>query len=102
VNPIALEAIKWKCLLAMKTMTIQRYANLATDYIVYDVWLFVELVVVYFLFIETRGSSLEEIALMIDGPDMSAKMMENVEMATVQTLHDKEDVGTAHEKVERV
>ena len=44
VNPIALGHIKWKY------------------YIVYDVWLVVELVVVYFFYIETRYTPLEEIA----------------------------------------
>ena len=42
VNPIALTQLKRKY------------------YIVYDLWLAFEMVVVYFLFIETKGSSLEE------------------------------------------
>jgi hypothetical protein len=49
---------------------------------VYDVWLAFELVVVYFLFIETKGSSLEEISLIIDGPELKEKMIENVADAT--------------------
>jgi sugar porter (SP) family MFS transporter len=49
VNPIALGHIKWKY------------------YIVYDVWLAVELVVVYFFYIETRYTPLEEIAKHFDG-----------------------------------
>jgi hypothetical protein len=36
VNPIALDALNWKY------------------YIVYDVWLFVELLTVYFFYVETR------------------------------------------------
>lgn len=70
--------------------TLGLCANMGTDYIVYDVWIFVELVVIYFLFIETRGSSLEEIAIMIDGPDMTAKMMENVEIGKVTTLQEND------------
>jgi hypothetical protein len=68
-------------------------ANHNTDYIVYDVWLFIELIVVYFLFIETRGSSLEEISLMIDGPEMKTKMLENVELATVATFQEKKEAN---------
>lgn len=49
VNPIALQSIRW------------RY------YIVYCVWLAVELVVVYFFYIETRNTPLEEIAKHFDG-----------------------------------
>lgn len=45
-------------------------------------WLAFELVVVYFLFIETKGSSLEEISLIIDGPELKEKMIENVADAT--------------------
>ncbi|CAI6338710.1 unnamed protein product [Periconia digitata] len=59
-NPIALEAIKWKY------------------YVVYDVWLLVELVTVYFLFVETSGSSLEEMAAIIDGEDAKNEIIEAV------------------------
>jgi len=51
VNPIAITAITWKY------------------YIVYVCWLAVELVVVYFFFIETRYTPLEEIAKYFDGED---------------------------------
>lgn len=49
VNPIALDDIKWKY------------------YIVYCAWLAVELIVVYFFYIETRYTPLEEIAKHFDG-----------------------------------
>lgn len=49
VNPVALSALNWKY------------------YIVYDVWLFVELLVVYFFYIETRNTPLEEIVKYFDG-----------------------------------
>ena len=49
VNPIALDAIQWKY------------------YIVYCVWLAVELVVVWFFYIETRNTPLEEIVKHFDG-----------------------------------
>lgn len=51
VNPIALKNIDWKY------------------YIVYCVWLLVELIVVYFFYIETRYTPLEEIAKHFDGED---------------------------------
>ncbi|KAK3072156.1 hypothetical protein LTR53_007349 [Teratosphaeriaceae sp. CCFEE 6253] len=51
VNPVAIEGIGWKY------------------YIVYCVWLAVELAVVYFLYIETRYTPLEEIAKHFDGED---------------------------------
>lgn len=49
VNPVALTALNWKY------------------YIVYDVWLFVELCVVFFFYIETRNTPLEEIVKFFDG-----------------------------------
>lgn len=49
VNPIALKHIGWKY------------------YIVYDVWIVLELIVVYFFYIETRYTPLEEIAKHFDG-----------------------------------
>lgn len=52
------------------------------DYIVYDVWLFVELVVVYFLFVETRGASLEETAAILDGVAVQEQLIEGVARAT--------------------
>lgn len=51
VNPIALQNITWKY------------------YIFYCVWLGVELAVVYFFYIETRNTPLEEIAKHFDGED---------------------------------
>ncbi|PKY06403.1 putative transporter [Aspergillus campestris IBT 28561] len=49
VNPIALDAIQWKY------------------YIFYCVWLGIELAVVYFFYVETRNTPLEEIAKYFDG-----------------------------------
>ncbi|RDW78372.1 general substrate transporter-4 [Coleophoma crateriformis] len=63
-NPIAVTAIKWKY------------------YIVYDVWIFIELIVVYFLFVETQGSSLEEMAAIIDGEEARDTIIEGVARAT--------------------
>jgi sugar porter (SP) family MFS transporter len=49
VNPIALKNIEWKY------------------YIVYDCWLLVELIFIYFYIVETKGKTLEETAAMFDG-----------------------------------
>ncbi|KAG9238026.1 putative lactose permease [Amylocarpus encephaloides] len=51
VNPVALDKLGWKY------------------YIVYDVWLTFELLVVYFFFIETQNTPLEEIVKYFDGED---------------------------------
>jgi hypothetical protein len=56
--------------------------DLMSDYIVYDVWLLVELMVVYFLFVETSGSSLEEMAAIIDGEEVRDTIIEAVARAT--------------------
>ena len=63
------------------------------DYIVYDVWLLVELVIVYFLFVETSGSSLEEMAAIIDGEEVRDTIIEAVARVTDgKATHQREDV----------
>lgn len=64
------------------------------DYIVYDVWLFVELLVVYFMFVETGNNSLEQTAALLDGEEAKDKLVEQVaknatEVEHVNTLPDK-------------
>lgn len=49
VNPIGLEKLGWKF------------------YIVYDVVLVIECLVIYFFYVETKGPTLEEIAVLFDG-----------------------------------
>jgi hypothetical protein len=63
VNPVALANIRW------------RY------YIVYDVWLFVELATVYFFYPETKGPTLEEMAKIFDGDEANVG---NVDMDIVR------------------
>jgi hypothetical protein len=94
-NPIALESIKWKCkLYCLFPVTLQpRNTNDTADYIVYDVWLFVELLVVYFLFVETSGSSLEEMAVIIDGEEARDTIIEAVARVTEgKAMDQREDV----------
>lgn len=79
-NPIALTAITWKCKVSHISSSFLRLTKL--DYIVYDIWLFIELVVVYFLFVETSGSSLEEMSAIIDGEDARDQIIEGVARVT--------------------
>ncbi|KAM0698519.1 hypothetical protein Q7P36_001986 [Cladosporium allicinum] len=51
VNPIGLQKLEWKF------------------YFVYIAILIIEVFCVYFLFVETKGPTLEEIAILFDGPD---------------------------------
>jgi hypothetical protein len=46
------------------------------------VWLLIELIVVYFLFVETSGSSLEEMAAIIDGEEVRDTIIEAVARVT--------------------
>jgi MFS family permease len=99
VNPIALGAIGWHY------------------YIVYTCWLAVELVVVYFLYIETKNTPLEEMAKHFDGEDAiiggAAATEKGMELARQAGLQDtvrsasmasnkydsKGGMGTSHQEV---
>lgn len=61
VNPIALDSIGW------------RY------YIVYCIWILVEIATVYFFFPETHGRTLEELAFMFEGKEMRDKVQHNTD-----------------------
>ncbi|KAI1331458.1 general substrate transporter [Xylariaceae sp. FL0255] len=54
-------------------------------YITYDVWLAVETVIVYFLFVETGKLSLEETAAVLDGKEAEAQLTEEVIRKTDKT-----------------
>lgn len=64
-------------------------------YITYDVWLAVELVVVYFLFVETGNLSLEETAMVLDGKDagdqLVGEVLRNTEKVAEVTETEKVD-----------
>ncbi|OJJ45208.1 hypothetical protein ASPZODRAFT_69905 [Penicilliopsis zonata CBS 506.65] len=66
VNPIGLAHLAWKF------------------YFVYIVILVIEVLAIYFLFVESRGPTLEEMAVLFDGPeaDIEAKVAEHVESST--------------------
>ncbi|KAM7210194.1 General substrate transporter [Rhypophila decipiens] len=61
VNPIALDALKW------------RY------YIVYCVWILVEIATVYLLFPETHDRTLEELSFMFEGREIQGRVEKGVE-----------------------
>lgn len=57
VNPIGLQSLSWKY------------------YLVYVVWLCIETAIIYFVFPETQGPSLEEVAFIIDGVDAKVEVV---------------------------
>lgn len=61
VNPIALDTITWKY------------------YIVYCVWILVEIATVYFLFPETHNRTLEELSFMFEGREVQDRVQQNVD-----------------------
>ena len=69
VNSIALEAIAWKY------------------YIVFIAVLAVMLVTVYFLYPETRGYTLEQIAVVFDGEDSAAAIVANDKLDEATAVH---------------
>lgn len=83
VNPIALGAIGWHY------------------YIVYTCWLAVELVVVYFFYIEVRNTPLEEIAKHFDGEDAivggAAATEKGHELAKQAGIDEKRTFSTGYE-----
>ncbi|MCJ1410797.1 hypothetical protein MMC19_004883 [Ptychographa xylographoides] len=83
VNPIGIDAAGWKF------------------YILYECWLVVELITIYFFFIETRGATLEEIARTFDGQeavDEVSKMA--LEMEKVNAVEHVEQAEEAPAKNE--
>lgn len=73
--------MKWKC---KSSVDSYRFLLLiiCSDYIVYDAWLAVELLVVYFLFVETGNNSLEQTAALLDGVDAKDQLVEQVAKTT--------------------
>ncbi|KAF7552911.1 hypothetical protein G7Z17_g3972 [Cylindrodendrum hubeiense] len=56
-------------------------------YITYDVWLAFEVIVVYFLFVETGNLSLEETAAVLDGDVYQDKLAEGTAMGAEKEMH---------------
>ncbi|KAF3090917.1 hypothetical protein TWF102_003654 [Orbilia oligospora] len=69
VNPVALEAIAW------------RY------YITYCVWLGFEIIFVYFMFPETSGRTLEELAFLFEGSENNDLLSKTTEKQLGDNIH---------------
>lgn len=78
VNPIALDSIGW------------RY------YIVYCVWILVEITTVWFLFPETHGRTLEELSFMFEGKEVQQRVDDNVDKVLNDDLKGIELVDSHH------
>ena len=70
VNPIGLENIGWKF------------------FIYYDVWVFMIFVIVYFVFVETAGPTLEELTFLFDGPSEKKAAVDKAAAAALAEHHD--------------
>ncbi|KAF9878149.1 MFS sugar transporter [Colletotrichum karsti] len=70
VNPIALDSIGWKY------------------YIVYCVWILVEIATVWFIFPETHGRTLEELSFMFEGKEVQDKVQKNTQKVLQVELED--------------
>lgn len=72
VNPIALDSIGWKY------------------YIVYCVWIVVEIATVWFIFPETHGRSLEELSFMFESKEVRERVDKNVDKVLETELQNVE------------
>lgn len=75
VNPIALDGIGWKY------------------YIVYCVWILVEIATVYLLFPETHNRTLEELSFMFEGKEVQDRVQKNVDKVMQVELGDVGDTA---------
>ncbi|CAE6486748.1 unnamed protein product [Rhizoctonia solani] len=75
-NPIALDALQWKY------------------YLVYTVWLVVELAYIYFFAVETKGRSLEETAALFDGDDAVRELGTRTQADMIEGAHHEKGSGS--------
>ncbi|KAF2195989.1 general substrate transporter [Delitschia confertaspora ATCC 74209] len=85
-------------------LTINQYVNpLGFDhlkpnwkfYTIYAVWIFIELLFVCFLYVETKGPTLEEVAKIFDGDDAEVAHVD-LDKAAISTSFEKNDVIVEH------
>jgi sugar porter (SP) family MFS transporter len=81
VNPIALDRIGWKY------------------YIVYCIWILVEIATVYLLFPETHNRTLEELSFMFEGKEVQEKVQHNIEKQLAHQPSTTEGDIPGHQKV---
>ena len=62
-------------------------------YIIYTIWIGIELLFVYFMYVETKGPTLEELAKVIDGDDAKVAHLdfEQVEKEIARESHEVQD-----------
>ena len=62
--------------------------------LIYTIWIFIELLFVYFFYVETRGPTLEELARIFDGDDAAVA---NVDLQQVEKeIHITEKETTSY------
>ncbi|ROT35277.1 hexose transporter protein [Sodiomyces alkalinus F11] len=59
-------------------------------YLIYSIWVFLELCFVYFMYVETRGPTLEELVKVIDGPDANVAA---IDLGQVEKEHNLQAEG---------
>jgi sugar porter (SP) family MFS transporter len=86
VNPLAFEA--WEA----PEETFPDGGTVWYLYLIYTIWVGFELAFVYFMFVETRGPTLEELVKVIDGPDAVVADLDTgmAEPSLVQKERDEE------------
>ncbi|KAI8168761.1 Lactose permease [Colletotrichum sp. SAR 10_70] len=72
VNPLGIEQLEWRF------------------YFVYIAILVIEVLVIYFFFVETRGPTLEEIAVLFDGKDSAAGVARHEAQAQAEKVEKRE------------
>lgn len=89
VNPLGFTHLKptWKLYTIYAVSSFLKFStHSSTNYI--QVWIFLEFVFVCFMYIETRGPTLEEIAKIIDGDDHKKK---KIMVADIVVMHPGRD-----------
>ncbi|KAJ5563266.1 hypothetical protein N7535_008430 [Penicillium sp. DV-2018c] len=61
--------------------------------LIYTIWIFVELCFVYFFYVETRGPTLEELAMIFDGNDAAVAHVDLQQVEKEIQITEKETVG---------
>ena len=75
-----------RAVLYCKPLSPQIISHHYTNYFFSKIWIFIELLFVYFFYVETRGPTLEELARIFDGEGAEVA---HLDMATVEKqLHE--------------